>query len=284
MRLRRAFAGRAWYRFRRNRLSVVGLVLVLGFVAVAVLAPWITPYPQHAGAFVDFAHRTRPPSATYWFGTDLVGRDIFTRIAFAYRVSLGLSVAVLAIAVPIGLTAGLAAGYLGGWWETLIMRIVDIFLSIPSLVFALVILGLVPPTLTNAILAVACMWWPWYTRLAYNLTRTLRHENYVTAAELVGASRTHILLREILPNCVPSVITKLTLDMSFVILLFAGLGFVGLGVQAPTPELGSMVAEGANYLPRIWWLSVFSGTAILIAVLGFNLLGDGLRDLLGVEV
>src|SRR5262249_34878334 len=158
---------------------------------------------------------------------------------FAYRVSLGLSLAVLIIAVPFGLLTGLVAGYVGHWVETVIMRIVDIFLSIPSLVFALVILALVPPTLTNAIVAVAWMWSPWYTRLAYNLTRFLRNEDYVTSAKLVGASRLHILLKEILPNCIPSVLTKLTLDMGFVILLFAGLGFVGLGVQAPTPELGS---------------------------------------------
>ena len=278
------FASRAWYKFSHNKLSVLGLGLVVGFVTVAVFAPYITPYPQHAGAFIDFAHRTQPPSWTYWFGTDLVGRDIFTRIAFAYRVSLRLSVLVLAIAVPLGVIPGLLAGYFGGWWEVVIMRIVDVFLSVPSLVFALVVLGLVKPTMTNAMLAIACMWWPWYTRLIYNLTRQLKNEEYVTAAEVIGASRAHILIKEILPNCVPSLVTKMMLDMSFVLLLAAGLGFVGLGVQAPTPELGSMVAEGANYLPGLWWMSVFSGLAILVAVLGFNLLGDGLRDLLGVDV
>ena len=281
--VRALFASRGWYKFSRNKLSVFGLVLVLGFVLAAVLAPLITPYPNHAGAFIDFAHRSQPPSWQYWFGTDLVGRDVLTRIAFGYRVSLRLGVMVLAIAVPLGVIPGLLAGYFGGWWETVIMRVVDIFLSIPSLVLALVVLGLVKPTLTNAMIAIACMWWPWYTRLLYNLARTLKNEGYITAAEIIGASKAHILIREILPNCVPSLLTKMTLDMSFVILLAAGLGFLGLGVQAPTPELGSMVAEGANYLPRLWWMPVFSGFAILIAVLGFNLLGDGLRDLLGLE-
>ncbi|MBL8701464.1 MAG: ABC transporter permease [Alphaproteobacteria bacterium] len=275
--------GRAWHRFSRNRLSVVGLVLVSAFVLVALLAPFITPFPEHAGAFIDFSNRSKPPSARNWLGTDLVGRDLLTRIAFGYGVSLHLSVIVLAIAVPLGVIPGLLAGYYGGWWEVVIMRIVDVFLSIPSIVFALVVLGLTTPSLTNAMIAIAFMWWPWYTRLLFNLTRSLKNEGYVVAAEIIGASQAHILLREILPNCIPSLLTKVTLDMGFVILLAAGLGFLGLGAQAPIPELGSMVAEGANYLPRLWWLPIFPGFAILVAVLGFNLLGDGLRDLLGSD-
>jgi len=278
------FDSRIWYKFSRNKLSVVGLVLVLMFVGIAILAPLIVPYPEHAGAFVDFRNRSQPPSWNNWFGTDLVGRDILSRIAYAYQVSLRLSVIVLSIAVPLGVIPGLIAGYFGGWYETVIMRTVDIFLAIPSLVFALVVLGLLKPTLTTAMIAIACMWWPWYTRLIYNLTRSIKNEGYVTAAEVVGASHTHVLLREILPNCMPSLLTKMTLDMSFVMLLAAGLGFLGLGVQPPTPELGSMVAEGAKYLPRLWWLPVFPGLAILVAVLGFNLVGDGLRDVLGVDV
>ena len=151
-------------------------------------------------------------------------------------------------------------------------------------VMALIVVGLVGSSLTNAMLAIAFFWWPWYTRLLYNITRQLKNEGYVTAAEVVGASHWHILIKEILPNCVPSLLTKMTLDMSFVILVAASLGFLGLGVRAPTPELGSMIAEGANYLPAMWWLPVFAGLGILIAVLGFNLVGDGLRDLLDVEV
>lgn len=278
------FDSRAWYKFSRSKLSVFGLLLVCGFLVLALFAPWLTPYPGHAESFIDFTNVSQPPSARNWFGTDLVGRDILSRVVFGYRVSLRLSLIVLSIAVPLGVVPGLIAGYFGGWPEMIIMRIVDVFLSVPSLVMALVVLGLVKPTLTNAMIAIACMWWPWYTRLLYNLTRSLRNEGYVTAAEVVGASRWHVMLREILPNCVPSLLTKMTLDMSFVMLLAASLGFLGLGVPAPTPELGSMVAEGAEYLPALWWMSVFPAIGILIAVLGFNLVGDGLRDLLGVEV
>ncbi len=278
------FRSRGWYKFSRNKLSVFGLVLVIGFVSVAFLAPVITPYPEHAGPFVDFANATQPPSLAHWFGTDVIGRDILSRVVFGYRISLELAFIVLVIAVPTGVIPGLIAGYFGGWWETVIMRVTDVFLSIPPLVLALAIMGFLEPTLTNAMIAISAMWWPWYTRLLYNLTRQLKNEDYVTAAEVVGAPHWHVLLREILPNCVPSLLTKMTLDMSFVILLAAGLGFLGLGVQPPTPELGSMVAEGANYLPSLWWLPVFSGLAILIAVLGFNLLGDGLRDLLDVDI
>ena len=278
------FRSRGWYKFSRNKLSVFGLALVIGFVSVAFLAPVITPYPEHAGPFVDFANATQPPSLAHWFGTDVIGRDILSRVVFGYRISLELAFIVLIIAVPTGVIPGLIAGYFGGWWETVIMRVTDVFLSIPPLVLALAIMGFLEPTLTNAMIAISAMWWPWYTRLLYNLTRQLKNEDYVTAAEVVGAPHWHVLLREILPNCVPSLLTKMTLDMSFVILLAAGLGFLGLGVQPPTPELGSMVAEGANYLPSLWWLPVFSGLAILIAVLGFNLLGDGLRDLLDVDI
>jgi peptide/nickel transport system permease protein len=278
------FRSRGWYKFSRNKLSVFGLVLVIGFVSVAILASVITPYPEHAGPFVDFANATQPPSLAHWFGTDVIGRDILSRVVFGYRVSLELAFIVLVIAVPTGVIPGLIAGYFGGWWEAVIMRVTDVFLSIPPLVLALAIMGFLEPTLTNAMIAISAMWWPWYTRLLYNLTRQLKNEDYVTAAEVVGAPHWHVLLREILPNCVPSLLTKMTLDMSFVILLAAGLGFLGLGVQPPTPELGSMVAEGANYLPSLWWLPVFSGLAILIAVLGFNLLGDGLRDMLDVDI
>ena len=278
------FRSRAWYRFSRNPLSVVGLVLVAGLVTAAVLAPWLTPYPRHASSFINFAHAGRPPGGSYWFGTDLVGRDILTRVVFGYRVSLVIGLVVLSLAVPAGVAVGLAAGYFGGWIETLLMRVTDIFLSIPPLVLALAILGVLAPTLENAMIAISVMWWPWYARLIFNLTRTLRSEGFVIAAEVVGASTLHVLFREILPNCLPSLLTKITLDLGFVILVAASLGFLGLGVQAPTPELGAMVAEGAGNLPDYWWMPLFPGLGILLAVLGFNLLGDGLKDLLDVAV
>ncbi|MDP6883126.1 MAG: ABC transporter permease subunit, partial [Rhodospirillales bacterium] len=183
------FRSRGWYKFSRNKLSVFGLVLVIGFVSLAILASVITPFPEHAGPFVDFANATKPPSAVYWFGTDVVGRDILTRVVFGYRVSLELAVIVLVIAVPLGVVPGLIAGYFGGWWETVIMRLTDVFLSVPPLVLALAIMGFLKPTLTNAMIAISAMWWPWYTRLLYNLTRQLKNEGYVTAAEVVGADR-----------------------------------------------------------------------------------------------
>jgi peptide/nickel transport system permease protein len=275
---------RAWYRFSRNPLSVVGLIIILLIVLAALLAPFVTPYPKHVSSFTNFAEASLAPSARYWFGTDTIGRDILTRVVFGFRVSLALGVVVLALAVPVGVVLGLLAGYFGGLAEALIMRVTDVFLAIPPLVLALAVLGFLQPNLFNAMMAVTVMWWPWYTRLVYNLARSVRTEGFVTAAEVVGASKAHILFREILPNCAPSILTKMTLDMGFVILIGSSLSFLGLGVQPPTPDLGTMVAEGAKYLPDQWWISLFPGIAVLVCVLGFNLLGDGLRDLLDVEV
>jgi peptide/nickel transport system permease protein len=267
----------------RNPLSLTGLVLVAVVVLSALLADVITPFPEHVGAVVDFTNFNQPPKWPNIFGTDLVGRDLFTRVVYAYRISLLLGVVVLAIAVPIGVAIGLAAGYLGGWVEYVLMRLTDVFLSIPPLVLAMSMMGLLEPTLTNGMIAVTAMWWPWYTRLVYNIARSEKEEGYVLAAEVIGASKAHIMFREILPNCVPSIVTKMTLDFGFVILIASSLSFLGLGVQPPTPDLGSMVAEGAKYLPDSWWLTVFPGLAILIAVFGFNLIGDALREILGVD-
>ncbi|MFT4160533.1 ABC transporter permease [Shinella sp.] len=266
-----------------NPLSLIGLILVGIVVFSAVFADFITPFPEHVGAVVDFANFNQPPHWPNIFGTDLVGRDLFTRVVYAYRISLILGIVVLVIAVPVGVAIGLAAGYLGGWTEYLLMRLTDVFLSIPPLVLAMSIMGLMEPTLTNGMIAVTVMWWPWYTRLVYNIARSEKEEGYVLAAEVIGASKLHIMFREILPNCVPSIITKMTLDFGFVILIASSLSFLGLGVQPPTPDLGSMVAEGAKYLPDSWWLTVFPGLAILIAVFGFNLIGDALREILGVD-
>ncbi|HEU4985816.1 MAG TPA: ABC transporter permease [Rhizobiaceae bacterium] len=266
-----------------NPLSAFGVFLIALVVVLAVFADFIAPFPEHRGAVVDFVNFNKPPQWPYIFGTDLVGRDMFSRIIYAYRISLILGVVVLAIAVPIGVTIGLVAGYVGGWTEYVLMRITDVFLSIPPLVLAMSMMGLLEPTLTNGMIAVTAMWWPWYTRLVYNLARSEKEEGYVLAAEVIGASKLHVMFREILPNCVPSILTKMTLDLGFVILIASSLSFLGLGVQPPTPDLGSMVAEGAKYLPDSWWLTVFPGLAILIAVFGFNLLGDALREILGVE-
>jgi peptide/nickel transport system permease protein len=271
-------AARTWFRFRRKPAAVTGLGIVLLVTLGAVFADWITPFPSHVGSVVDFANANQPPHLPYFFGTDLVGRDLFSRLLFAYRLSLLLGVVVLAIAVPIGVGIGLVAGYTGGWVEFGLMRLTDVFLSVPPLVLAMSIMGFLAPTLINGMLAVTVMWWPWYTRLTFAMTRAERSEGYVLAAEVVGASASHILLREILPNCLPAILTKMTLDFGFVILIASSLSFLGLGVQPPTPDLGSMVADGANYLPDSWWLTVFPALAILVVVLGFNLLGDGLRE------
>ena len=269
-----------WWAFRRNPLSVLGLAIVSMIVLLAVFADWIVPFPEHAGAVVDFVNFNKPPDGTYWFGTDLVGRDIFSRVIYGYQLSLILAAVVLIIAPPIGVAVGLIAGYVGGWVDYALMRLTDVFLSVPPLVLAMSIMGFLEPTLMNGMLAVTAMWWPWYARLAYNLTRSERQEGYVLAAEIVGAPRWHIMFMEILPNCAPSILTKMTLDVGFVILIASSLSFLGLGVQPPTPDLGSMVAEGGTYLPESWWLSLFPALSILIAVFGFNLLGDGLREAL----
>lgn len=267
----------------RNPLSLFGVILVSLVVFLAIFADFIAPFPEHRGAVIDFVYFNKPPTWRNLFGTDLVGRDLFSRVIYAYRISLILGIVVLAIATPIGTVVGLLAGYMGGKVEFVLMRLTDVFLSIPPLVLAIAMMGVLEPTLSNAMLAVTVMWWPWYARLVYNIARSEREEGYVLAAEVIGASTAHIAFREILPNCLPAIITKMTLDMGFVIIIASSLSFLGLGVQPPTPDLGSMVAEGARYLPDSWWLTVFPGLAILIAVFGFNLIGDALREVFGAD-
>ena len=276
--------GRNWYKFSRNPMSIIGLCTVLLIVFAAIFAPWVAPYPQHAGKFVDFANASTPPCQRYLFGTDVMGRDILSRIFFGFRFSLVMGMVVLILVVPPGVTLGLIAGYNQGTWiETVIMRITDIFLAVPPLVLALAICSVLTPNLFNAMIAVSLMWWPWYTRLVYGLASTLRNEFFVSSAEALGASKFHIIFREILPNCISPIFTKMSLDMAWVILLGASLSFVGLGVQPPKPGLGTMVSGGRNYLPEQWWISVFPALAIVVVVLGFNLLGDGIRDMLAAE-
>jgi peptide/nickel transport system permease protein len=272
-----------WYRFSRNPLAVIGAIIVIVCVLAAILAPWITPYPSNAGAVVNFRARHLPPSLAHWFGTDDVGRDILTRVIFGYRISLLLVVVVLGTAVPIGTILGMTAGYFGGWVEIVIMRVTDIALAIPPLVMALAVAAVLSPGLVNAMLAVAILWWTWHTRLVYSITRQLRTQEFVEAAETLGASKFHIIFREILPNCVSAIAVKTSLDAGFVILVGASLSFLGLGIQPPTPDLGTMVSSGASFLPDDWWESVLPGCAILFVALGFNLLGDGLRDLYDVQ-
>jgi len=275
---------RSWYRFRSNRLSVVGLSLVIVITLTAIFAPALAPHPEDAGRVVKFAQAHRPPSAQFWFGTDEIGRDIFSRVLYGSRISLSLGFMVLGIAVGIGVPLGLVAGYWGGSVNAVIMRITDMFLAVPPLVLALAVSAALRPSFTTSMVAISFAWWPWYTRLVQGEVLSIREEQYVKAAETVGASRWRIAFREILPNCISPVIVKLTLDMGFVILLGAALSFLGLGAQPPTPAWGTMIAEGRVYLPGNWWAATFPGLAIFITVMGFNLLGDGLRDVLDVEV
>jgi len=284
--LKRRWEGfrKGWYKFSRNPVSVIGLVLVLGVSFVAIFAPYVSPYPTHARTFVDFSSASESPSGAHLFGTDVFGRDVLSRIFFGFRYSLMMGAVVLALVVIPGVILGLLAGYYRGTWiDTVIMRITDIFLAVPPLILALAVTSVLTPNIFNAMMAVSLMWWPWYTRLVYGLASSLRNEFFVQSAEVIGASRRHILFRELLPNCVSSIFTKMSLDMGWVILIGSSLSFVGLGAQPPTPDLGTMVADGAKYLPDQWWISIFPAFAIMLTVLGFNLLGDGFRDLFALE-
>jgi peptide/nickel transport system permease protein len=276
--------GRAWYKFSRNPLSIVGAATVLLVTLLAIFAPWVAPYPEHVRPFTDFANASQPPSLTYPFGTDEIGRDILSRVIFGYRDALLMGIVVLGIVVPVGVLLGLVAGYFHGTWiDTVIMRVTDIFLAVPPLILALAIASVLEPNLFNAMMAVTLMWWPWYTRLVYGLASTLRNEFFISSAETTGASTLHILFREMLPNMISPIFTKMSLDMGWVIIIGSMLSFVGLGVEPPKPSLGTMVASGAKFLPDHWWISVFPALGIVVIVLGFNLLGDGLRDMFAAE-
>jgi peptide/nickel transport system permease protein len=217
-------------------------------------------------------------------GTDTMGRDILSRIIFAFRSALLMAIGVLVISVPIGVLTGLMAGYyVGTWVDTVIMRVTDVFISVPSLILALSIAAVLKPTLMNSMMAVTVSWWPWYTRMTYGLASSIRNEYYVQAAELTGAGKLHILFREIFPNCTSSILTKMALDVGWVILVGAALSFVGMGEQPPKPALGTMIAEGVERMPDQWWIALFPALAIMIVVLGFNLFGDGIRDMLSPE-
>jgi len=275
---------KGWYKFSRNPLSVLGLIIIFLVILAAVLAPYITPYPEQAGPFTNFREASLPPSLTHLSGTDSMGRDIFTRVIFGYRFSLMLAVVVLGLSIPPGVILGLIAGYYQRTWiEIAIMRVTDVFLSVPPLVLALAITVMLSPNLFNQMIAISFMWWTWYCRLVYTMTTSLCQEDFVHEAELTGAGKAHILLREILPNCIAPILTKMTLDMGLVIIVGASLSFIGLGVQPPKPGLGTMVADGAKRLPAEWWTAIFPALAIVIIILAFNLAGDGLRDMFAVE-
>ncbi|MGB9726428.1 MAG: ABC transporter permease [Fervidicoccaceae archaeon] len=281
---RREELRRRWYKFKSNPLSMIGLAIVLSVVFGAVFAPYIIPYPESVGLYMNFTQAFQPPSLNHPFGTDSYGRDVFSRTIYGFRYSLLLAAVVLSIVVLPGTLLGMIAGYYRDTKiEVAIMRLTDIFLGVPPLILALSIASVLSPNLINSMIAITLMWWPWYTRLAYSSTSSVVNEPFIKAAQLIGASLKHILFKEIAPNIMGSILTKMTLDVGWVILIGASLSFLGLGAQPPTPDLGTMVAEGAKYLPYYWWVTLFPAGAIVYIILGFNLLGDGIRDALSSD-
>ncbi|CAN7178493.1 ABC transporter permease [Mesorhizobium amorphae] len=275
-RLGRAYV--AWRRFSANRLAFVGLLIIIGLLVVAAFADVLAPYSPTIGDLKG--SRLLAPSAAHWFGTDDLGRDIYSRIIYGSRWTLYVVILVAIIAAPIGLLVGTVAGYAGGWTDAILMRITDIFLAFPKLILALAFVAALGPGIENAVLAIAITSWPPYARIARAETLTVRNSDYIKAVQLMGASPFRIVLRHIMPLCISSLIIRVTLDMAGIILTAAGLGFLGLGAQPPLPEWGAMIASGRRFVLDQWWVAGAPGFAILIVSLGFNLLGDGLRDAL----
>jgi peptide/nickel transport system permease protein len=263
--------------FGRNPMAVAGLAMVVLLVVVALLAPLLAPGSPFEQ---DLTRRLQPPSGENWFGTDELGRDIYTRVIHGSRLTLYMVILVAVIVAPIGLLVGTVSGYLGGWVDNVLMRITDIFLAFPRLVLALAFVAAIGAGIENAVIAIAITTWPPYARVARAETLTLRNSDFINAVRLQGASSLRIILRHVTPLCVSSLIIRLTLDMAGIIITAAGLGFLGLGAQPPAPEWGAMIAKGRDFLLDQWWVATVPGIAILIASLGFNLLGDGLRDVL----
>ena len=275
---------RAFIRFKRNILSVVGLSIIVFILLIAIFAPHIAPYPQDAGKAVYFERSLQPPSWKHPFGTDSLGRDVLSRVLIGTRYSLAIGAIVLTLAVIIGVPLGLCAGFFEGIIGSFIMRVADIFLSIPALVLALSVSAVFQPSLYVAVGAIAFRWWAWYCRIAYGETLSAKQEDFIDAAVIFGCRPFYIMTREILPNLSSPLLVKITLDIGYAILTGATLGFLGLGAQPPLPEWGTIAAEGRSQLPYAWWITSFSGFAIFVTVLGFNLLGDGLRDFFDVQL
>ena len=268
---------RLWLQFRRNPLALAGLAVIALLVILTLLAPLLAPADPAAQ---DLAHRLARPSAAHWLGTDELGRDVYSRILYGGRVTLGMVVAVVILVAPFGLAVGCVAGYAGGWADAVLMRVTDIFLAFPRLILALAFVAALKPGVTSAIAAIALTAWPPYARLARAETMGLRGADFIAATRLAGARPGRIVLRHIAPLCLPSLIVRVTLDMSSIILTVAGLGFLGMGAQPPSPEWGTMIATARRFILEQWWVPTVPGIAIFVASLAFNLLGDGLRDVL----
>jgi len=266
--------------FGRNAASVAGLGLVVAFLLIALVGPWIVPYPEDATGTVHLDRKLEAPSRAHWFGTDEVGDDVYTRVVLGARLSLQIGLVITLVAATIGVPLGVVAGYVGGRLGEGIMRITDVFLAVPALVLAVAVVSALGPGIVNAMLAIALVWWPGYVRLVQGKALAISQESYVEAARAVGVGRLRIAFVHLLPNCLSPILVKASMDMGTAILTAASLGFIGLGAQPPFPEWGAMISHGRNYLPTWWWYSAFPGLAIYLTVLGFNLLGDGLRDVL----
>jgi len=267
----------SWLEFRGNPTAMIGLGIIAVLLLTALFAPLLATHSPTAQVLVD---RLQPPSAEHWLGTDELGRDIYSRIVHGSRITLYIIGIVAVIVGPVGLAVGTIAGYMGGWVDKVLMRITDIFLAFPRLILALAFVAALGPGIENAVIAIAITVWPPYARMARAETLTIRQADYIAAVRIQGASSARIVGRHVVPMCMSSLIVRLTLDMAGIILTAAGLGFLGLGAQPPLPEWGAMISSGRQYLLEQWWVATMPGLAIFTVSLGFNLLGDGLRDVL----
>jgi peptide/nickel transport system permease protein len=269
----------AW-QLGRSFASSLGLVLVATIVLLALIGPWIVPYPDDVEGAVRLAGKLQPPSANHWFGTDEVGNDVLTRTIIGARLSLLVGIGITFAAAAIGVPLGILAGTAGGRVRETIMRLTDLFLSVPGLVLAIALVAALGAGIVNAMIALVLVWWPGYVRLAESKALSIREEPYIEAARVAGAPGLRILWRHVLPNSISPIIVKMSMDIGQAILAVASLGFIGLGAKPPTPEWGAMISIARGYLPDWWWYAIFPGAFIYASVLGFNLLGDGLRDIL----
>lgn len=261
----------------RNRLSLAGLILICALLIFALIGPSVAPHNPYA---TDPVNKLKAPTRTHLFGTDNLGRDILTRVLYGARISVRIAVIVLLVSGTIGTLIGIIAGYFGGGIDNILMRITDVFLAFPQLILAMAVAAALGRNLNNVVFAVAFTTWTNFARLARSQALAVKEEVYVEAARASGANNWRILFVHVLPMCISPVIIQGTIAMGGIILTVAGLGFIGFGAQPPTPEWGVMVSDGRNYLPTAWWPCVFPGVAIMFTVLGFNLLGDGVRDVL----
>jgi peptide/nickel transport system permease protein len=270
-------------RFLSDRAASLGLLLILTLVLVAIFAPALSPFPDDVREF-HTANRLRPPDGVNWFGTDRMGSDIFSRILVGARITITIAVIAVGAAVLIGVPIGLIAGYYSNVFSDLLMRLSDVFLAVPQIILAIAIAQTLGPSIENVILALSLTYWPFWARLVYAETRSLKNEVFIESAVALGASSWRVIVLHVLPNIASAIIVRTSIGMGATILTAAALGFLGLGAPPPTPEWGRMISEAREFLPEAWWYAAAPGFAILLVVMGFNLLGDGLRDILDPRI